>query len=68
LRGFGSFWLRHRQARAGRNLRTRDTVQIPAKQVPGFTAGKAPQGLVQTDAIRTNDANNGAARRQTTWW
>ena len=68
LRGFGSFWLRHRQARAGRNLRTRDTVQIPAKQVPGFTAGKAFQGLVQTDAILTNDANNGAARRQTTWW
>jgi len=68
LRGFGSFWLRHRQARAGRNLRTRDTIQIPAKQVPGFTAGKAFQGLVQTDAILTNDANNGAARRQTTWW
>jgi len=28
LRGFGSFRLRHRQARAGRNPRTGDTVQI----------------------------------------
>jgi nucleoid DNA-binding protein len=68
LRGFGSFWPRCRQARAGRNPRTGDTVQIPAKQVSGFTAGKAFQGLGQTDAVLTNDANNGAARRQTPWW
>ena len=34
LRGFGSFRLRHRQAREGRNPRTGDTVPIPAKAVP----------------------------------
>ena len=46
LRGFGSFRLRHRQPRAGRNPKTGDTVQIPAKQVPWFTVGKALRMLV----------------------
>ena len=41
LRGFGSFRLRRRKARAGRNPKTGDPVPIPAKQVPWFTAGKA---------------------------
>ncbi len=66
VRGFGSFRLRHRQARTGRNPRTGDTVQIPAKQLPTFTAGKAFQEQVQPDAARAHDTNNGAARRQTT--
>ena len=48
LRGFGRFRLRQRQAREGRNPRTGDTVPIPAKAVPSFTAGKAFQELVQT--------------------
>jgi integration host factor subunit beta len=39
LRGFGSFRLRRRRSRVGRNPKTGDTVQIPAKQVPWFTAG-----------------------------
>src|SRR5258706_12493288 len=43
LRGFGRFQLRHRPARAGRNPRTGDTLEIPAKAVPTFTAGKAFQ-------------------------
>jgi len=46
LRGFGSFRLRRRQARVGRNPKTGDTVQIPATRVPGFTAGKALRVLV----------------------
>ncbi len=40
LRGFGSFRLRHRQPRVGRNPRTGDPVQIPARKVPWFKAGK----------------------------
>jgi DNA-binding protein HU-beta len=68
LRGFGSFQLRQRQARTGRNPRTGDTLQIPAKQVPTFTAGKAFQALVQPDASRAHGSTNGAARRQTTLW
>ena len=46
LRGFGSFRLRHRAPRVGRNPKTGETVQIPAKQVPWFKAGKALRMLV----------------------
>jgi len=46
LRGFGSFRLRRRPLRVGRNPKTGDTVQIPAKQVPWLTAGKALRALV----------------------
>jgi nucleoid DNA-binding protein len=50
LRGFGRFHLRHRQARAGRNPRTGETIPIPAKAVPTLTAGKAFQEQVQPRA------------------
>ena len=46
LRGFGSFRLHRRQPRVGRNPKTGDKVQIPATQVPWFTAGKAFRTLV----------------------
>jgi nucleoid DNA-binding protein len=46
LRGFGRFHLRHRQPRTGRNPRTGETLQIPAKAVPTFAAGKAFQDRV----------------------
>jgi len=52
LRGFGSFRLRHRQARAGRNPRTGDTVQIAAKAVPAFAAGKAFQETCAVSSLR----------------
>ena len=63
LRGFGSFRLRHRQAREGRNPRTGDTVQIPAKAVPAFTAGKAFQEKVHTSAATSGAAAHGTPRR-----
>ncbi|MEO0464980.1 MAG: integration host factor subunit beta [Pseudomonadota bacterium] len=40
LRGFGAFSVRKREARRGRNPRTGDTVEVPAKAVPFFKAGK----------------------------
>lgn len=40
LRGFGAFSVRKREARRGRNPRTGDTVDVPAKAVPFFKAGK----------------------------
>jgi nucleoid DNA-binding protein len=46
LRGFGSFRLRRRPPRVGRNPKTGDRVQIPAMQVPRFTAGKTLRALV----------------------
>ena len=46
LRGFGSFRLRHRRPRAARNPHTGATIQVPAKKVPWFTAGKALRAIV----------------------
>lgn len=40
LRGFGAFSTRDREARTGRNPRTGEAVQVPAKKVPYFKAGK----------------------------
>ena len=40
LRGFGAFVVKHRDARAGRNPRTGDPVEVHEKSVPFFKAGK----------------------------
>lgn len=40
IRGFGSFSLHHRPARTGRNPKTGEAVEIPAKYVPHFKPGK----------------------------
>jgi len=41
LVGFGTFTVRERAARSGRNPQTGDTIQIAAAKVPAFKAGKA---------------------------
>lgn len=46
LRGFGSFRLRERNARKGRNPKTGDTVSIPAKRVAYFKPGKELKELI----------------------
>jgi integration host factor subunit beta len=40
IRGFGSFALNYRPPRVGRNPKSGDRVQVPAKYVPHFKAGK----------------------------
>ena len=40
VRGFGSFQVRDRKARQGRNPRTGETILIPAKKVPVFKPSK----------------------------
>ena len=40
IRGFGSFRVRDRKARTAYNPRSRVEVEVPAKKVPFFTAGK----------------------------
>ncbi|MDQ7018659.1 MAG: integration host factor subunit beta [Robiginitomaculum sp.] len=40
LRGFGAFSVRHREARTGRNPRSGTSVEVKAKSVPFFKAGK----------------------------
>lgn len=41
LVGFGTFQIVSRKARVGRNPQTGQTIQIPAKKVPKFRAGKS---------------------------
>ena len=44
--GFGSFSVKSRAARQGRNPKTGATIDIPASRVPGFKAGKALKDAV----------------------
>ncbi len=46
LVGFGTFAVKHRPARKGRNPRTGDEISIAAATVPGFKAGKALKDAV----------------------
>jgi integration host factor subunit beta len=46
LRGFGSFRIRQRNSRRGRNPKTGDAVEIPAKAVPYFKPGKELRELI----------------------
>jgi len=41
LVGFGTFEVKERAARMGRNPKTKETIQIPASKAPVFKAGKA---------------------------
>ena len=41
LVGFGTFEVKKREARTGRNPKTREEIKIPATKVPAFKAGKA---------------------------
>ena len=50
LRGFGAFSVRKREARRGRNPRTGETVDVPAKSVPFFKAGKELRARVNAGA------------------
>ncbi len=46
LVGFGTFSVKARKARMGRNPRTGEAIQIKASNVPGFKAGKALKDAV----------------------
>ncbi len=46
LRGFGSFRIRRRDSRAGRNPKTGAGVVVPAKKVPYFKPGKELRELI----------------------
>ena len=49
LRGFGSFRIRERNPRIGRNPKSGETVNVPSKKVPFFKAGKELRELVDSD-------------------
>ena len=46
LIGFGSFEVKNRAARTGRNPKTKEAIEIPATKVPVFKAGKALKDIV----------------------
>src|SRR6266478_1203051 len=48
LRGFGSFRIRQRRSRQGRNPKTGDKVDVPAKRIPYFKPGKELKELINT--------------------
>ena len=46
LRGFGSFRLRSRKSRTGRNPKTGEKVDVPSKKIPYFKPGKELKELI----------------------
>lgn len=46
LRGFGSFRLRSRKSRLGRNPKTGERVEVPSKRIPYFKPGKELKELI----------------------
>ena len=51
LRGFGSFRIRERNARVGRNPKSGEKVEVPAKKVPFFKAGKELREIVDEKGL-----------------
>ncbi len=51
LRGFGSFRLRQREPRKGRNPKTGDRVDVPPKKVPYFKPGKELKELINREPL-----------------
>ena len=59
VRGFGSFRVRQRNARVGRNPKTGEKVEVPAKRVPYFKPSKELKDLI-------NDGTGAAAPESST--
>ncbi|MBF0247929.1 MAG: integration host factor subunit beta [Alphaproteobacteria bacterium] len=49
LRGFGAFSVKERDSRTGRNPRTGEAVDVPAKYIPYFKTGKQLREKLNTD-------------------
>ena len=72
LRGFGSFRLRQREPRKGRNPKTGDKVDVPPKKVPYFKPGKElkelinrePDGAAAAGGRRRRHADSGLRTRR----
>src|SRR5437870_7730132 len=61
LRGFGSFRLRKREPRKGRNPKTGDKVDVPPKKVPYFKPGKELKELINKEPAPAAGAPPGSA-------
>src|SRR5579872_1901770 len=56
IRGFGSFRTRQRKPRVGRNPKTGDRVEVPAKKIPFFKPSKELKDLVNTGSSEPSTA------------
>ncbi len=54
LRGFGSFRLRSRKSRTGRNPKTGEKVEVPSKKIPYFKPGKELKELINRVPLETD--------------
>lgn len=61
LRGFGSFRVRRRRSRQGRNPKTGDRVAVPAKRIPYFKPGKELKDLINGEGGASPPAGGRAA-------
>ena len=58
LRGFGSFRLRQREPRKGRNPKTGDRVDVPSKKVPYFKPGKELKELINRAPLQESELDS----------
>ena len=56
LRGFGSFRLRSRKSRTGRNPKTGEKVEVPSKKIPYFKPGKELKELINKAMAEAEEA------------
>ncbi|QHS50406.1 HU family DNA-binding protein [Edaphobacter sp. 12200R-103] len=54
IRGFGSFRTRQRNARTGRNPKTGEKVDVPAKRVPYFKPSKELRDMVNPTGVKSS--------------
>jgi len=64
LLGFGTFSVKERAARQGRNPKTGETIEIKASKVPSFKAGKAFKDAVNEDMPVTENSGVTATARE----
>lgn len=62
LRGFGSFRVRRRRSRQGRNPKTGDRVAVPEKRIPYFKPGKELKDLINHDGASPVPATTAVGR------
>ncbi|HVE72448.1 MAG TPA: integration host factor subunit beta [Thermoanaerobaculia bacterium] len=63
LRGFGSFRLRSRKSRTGRNPKTGEKVEVPSKKIPYFKPGKELKELINKALAEADAAETAGAAR-----
>lgn len=57
LRGFGSFRIRSRKPRIGRNPKTGEKVEVPPKQIPYFKPGKELKDLINSPSGQSESSD-----------